>query len=202
MPLIFIKAPGLIMKAPSLIARACFWCAAALSMTEVRAREVAGVTMPAAVSGAGVNLQLNGMGVRREKVFFKAYVIALYLKKPTTDAQAAIRTNDAKSIVMTMLRDIGREMFIRAVESGISRNSGPVMPILRARLDLLEQALPDLRKGDVLELTWVPDTGTLVRGQGKTMTIPGKDFADALFAVWLGPNPVEVALKRALLGGE
>ena len=33
------------------------------------------------------------------------------------------------------------------------------------------------------------------------MTIPGKDFADALFAVWLGPNPVEVALKRALLGG-
>ncbi len=202
MPLIFSKAPGFIIKAPSLIAKACFCCATALSMTDVPAREVAGVTMPAVVSGAGVNLLLNGMGVRREKVFFKAYVIALYLEKPTTDAQTAIRTNDAKSVVMTMLRDIGREMFIHAVESGIIRNSGPVMPILRARLDLLEQALPDLRKGDVLELTWVPGTGTLVRGQGKTMIIPGKDFADALFAVWLGPNPVEVALKRALLGGE
>jgi hypothetical protein len=33
------------------------------------------------------------------------------------------------------------------------------------------------------------------------MTIPGKDFADALFSVWLGPNPVESALKRALLSG-
>ena len=190
------------MKAPGLIAKACFCCATVLGMTENPAREVAGITMPAVLSGAGVNLLLNGMGVRREKVFFKAYVIALYLEKPTADAQTAIQTNDAKCVVMTMLRDIGREMFIHAVESGIIRNSGPVMPILRARLDLLEQALPDLRKGDVLELTWVPDTGTLVRGQGRTMTIPGKDFADALFAVWLGPNPVEVALKRALLGGK
>jgi hypothetical protein len=40
-----------------------------------------------------------------------------------------------------------------------------------------------------------------VRGQGKSITIPGKDFADALFSVWLGPKPVEDALKRALLGG-
>jgi Chalcone isomerase-like len=190
------------MKAPGLLATACFCCAAALSMAEVPAREVAGVTMPAVVSGPGVNLMLNGMGVRREKVFFKAYVIALYLKTPTTDAETAIRTNDAKGVVMTMLRDIGRQMFIHAIESGIIRNSAPVMPMLRARLDLLEKALPDLRKGDVIELTWVPDTGTLVRGQGRTMTIPGKDFADALFAVWLGPNPVEVALKRALLGRE
>ena len=33
------------------------------------------------------------------------------------------------------------------------------------------------------------------------MTIAGKDFANALFSVWLGPNPVEKGLKRALLGG-
>ncbi|MGA2713580.1 MAG: chalcone isomerase family protein [Bryobacteraceae bacterium] len=33
------------------------------------------------------------------------------------------------------------------------------------------------------------------------MTIPGKDFADALLAVWLGQKPVEAALKRELLGG-
>jgi hypothetical protein len=87
------------------------------------------------------------------------------------------------------------------MESGIRRNSGPAMPTLRARLDLLEQAIPDFTKGDVLDLTWVPDVGTLVRGQGGTMTIPGKDFADALLAVWLGQKPVEAALKRELLGG-
>lgn len=29
----------------------------------------------------------------------------------------------------------------------------------------------------------------------------GKDFADALFSVWLGANPVQEDLKRALLKG-
>ncbi|MGD1070206.1 MAG: chalcone isomerase family protein [Bryobacteraceae bacterium] len=99
------------------------------------------------------------------------------------------------------LRDVGREVFAQAIESGVMRNSGPAMATLRIRLDVLEQAVPDLRKGDVLDLTWVPGAGTLVRGQGRTLTISGKDFADALFAVWLGPKPVEDALKRALLGG-
>jgi hypothetical protein len=141
------------------------------------------------------------MGVRHEMAFFKGYVIALYLEKPTTDAQIAIQADQAKRIVITMLRNVGREMFVQAIESGIMRNSGPVMPALRTRLDLLEQAVPDLKKGDVVDLTWVPGVGTLVRGQGRNMTIPGKDFADALFAVWLGPKPVEAPLKRALLGG-
>jgi hypothetical protein len=31
--------------------------------------------------------------------------------------------------------------------------------------------------------------------------IEGKDFADALFSVWLGPEPVQADLKTALLGG-
>jgi Chalcone isomerase-like len=39
-----------------------------------------------------------------------------------------------------------------------------------------------------------------VRGQGEEMPIPGKDFADALCSVWLGPDPVDRGLKRRLLG--
>ena len=31
-------------------------------------------------------------------------------------------------------------------------------------------------------------------------TIEGRDFADALFAVWLGPKPVQDDLKKALSG--
>jgi hypothetical protein len=100
------------------------------------------------------------MGVRREKVFFKAYVIALYLEEPTTDARVAIQTDEAKRVVITMLRDVGREMFVQAMEAGIRRNSAPAMPTLRARLDLLEQAIPDLTKGDVIDLTWVPGAGS------------------------------------------
>ena len=170
-------------------------------MTEIQAREVLGVTMPEVVNVAGGNLRLNGMGVRTEKVFFKAYVIALYLEKPTTDARVAIQTDETRRVVITMLRAVGRDTFVQAIESAFMRNSGSALSTLRARLDLLEHAVSDLGKGDVLDLTWVPGAGTVVRRQSRTITIPGKDFADAMFAIWLGPKPVEAALKRALLGG-
>jgi hypothetical protein len=75
------------------------------------------------------------------------------------------------------------------------------MPTLSGRLDLLEAALPALKKGNVLDFTYLPGVGTLVRGQGREMPIPGKDFADALFSVWLGPKPISEALKRQLLSG-
>jgi hypothetical protein len=157
--------------------------------------------MPEAVSAAGRELRLNGMGVFKEKTFFKVYVVGLYLEKPTADERSAITTDEAKRIVLVILRDVSRDMFVQAVETAIMRNSGLAMPVLRARLDLLEEALPALKKGNVLDFTYLPGTGTLMRGQGQAMTIQGKDFADALFSAWLGSKPVNASLKRKLLGG-
>jgi Chalcone isomerase-like len=188
------------MRVRGLIAPAAFWCGVGLSVAGDRAREESGVSMPEMVEVAGRDLQLNGMGVAKE-VFFKVYVAGLYLQDPTADARAAISTDRAKRIVLVMLRDVSRETFVKAVETGILRNSSRSIPSLRARLDLLEQALPALMKGNVLDFTYLPGGGTVVRGQGKEMTIPGKDFADALFSAWLGPRPVNAALKRKLLGG-
>jgi Chalcone isomerase-like len=165
------------------------------------AREASGISLPEVVKIHGRDLALNGMAVGKEKVFFDVYVIGLYLEARTSDALTAIKTDEEKRIVLTMLRDVSREKFVRAVEKGMMRNSGQEMPALRARLDLLEQALPALKKGNVLDFTYVPGTGTVVRGQGQELAIPGKDFADALFSAWLGPEPDSRALKRELLGG-
>ena len=187
------------MRVRGLIAVA-FWCDVALSVPADHAREESGVSMPEMVGVAGRELQLNGMGVFKEKALFKVYIAGLYLQEPTTNARAAINTDEAKRIVLVMLRDVSRETFVQAVETGILRNSSLAMPTLRARLDLLEQTLPALKNGNVLDFTYLPGAGTLVRGQGKEMTILGKDFADALFSAWLGTKPVNASLKRKLLG--
>ena len=180
---------------------AVFCCAVARSAAAVPERVVAGVRMPEVISVAGKDLRLNGMGLRKMDMLFDVYGVGLYLEKPTTDAQSAIMTDEAKRIDLVMLRDVSRKQFVQAVKEGILRNSGPAMPTLRARLDRLEEALPALKKGNVLDFTYLPGVGTLVRGQGREMTIPGKDFADALFSVWLGPKPTSVDLKRQLLSG-
>jgi hypothetical protein len=189
------------MNVRAFIASALLFSVAAVGTIELKHNTVSGVTMPEAVEVAGTQLKLNGLGVRREKLLFKTYVIGLYLEQSTTDAGTAIEADVPKRFVIRLLRDVNRETFVQAIESGIKRNSEQEMPTLRARLDLLEQALPDFSKGDVLSLTWVPGTGTVMQGKGRTLTIPGKDFADALFSVWLGSNPVQASLKRALLGG-
>ena len=174
-------------------------CAAGISGPG--AREVSGVSVPPTATVADKQLTLNGAGLRKEKALFKVYVVALYLEQPTSDASAAITSDQEKHVVLSMLRAVSHEQFVEALETAIVRNSSGVMPILRERLDLLQNALPPLDKGSVLSFTYLPGSGTTLRGQGQEMTIAGKDFADALLSAWLGPVPVSGALKLQLLGG-
>ena len=143
---------------------------------------------------------LNGAGIGTELIV-KVYVIGLYLQKKTTDAKASIATDQGKRIVMTMLREVSRKRFVQAVEKGMVRSSAPEMQRLRARLDVLEKALPALQKGDLIQFTYLPGVGTVVSGQGRELTIPGKDFSDALLSVWLGPKAGNSSLRAQLLRG-
>src|SRR3954451_18533623 len=164
------------------IASAAFVCAAAVSVAASDGRDLAGVTMPENVTISGSRLKLNGMGLGT-KGFIKVYVIALYLGRPTSDGRTAIKADEVKRIVLTMLRDVSREKFVQAVEKDMMHNPGVPMAALRRRLDLLESVLPALKRGNILVSTHLPVRGTLVRGQGREITIPGKNFADALFSI-------------------
>jgi hypothetical protein len=162
---------------------------------------LADAQMPAAVTTEGKVLALNGTGVGT-KIRVHVYLIGLYLEKKTTDPGTAITSDETKRIALIMLRNVSRQQFVSAVEKGMVRNSNVPMPTLRSRLDRLEQALPALKKGNLLDFTYVPGAGTVVRGQGRELKIPGRDFAEALFSVWLGPHADGSSLRHDLLGGD
>jgi hypothetical protein len=166
----------------------------------VHARDLIGVNMPEVIRIAARELRLNGMGIGTELSIFKVYVVGLYLEGKTADPQSAIGSDQAKRIALTLLRDVSRERFVQAVEKGMTLNSGVSMSSLRGRLDTLERALPALQRGNVIDFTYLPGTGTVVRGQGRELTIPGKDFSDALLSVWLGPKAANRSLRYSLLG--
>jgi hypothetical protein len=47
----------------------------------------------------------------------------------------------------------------------------------------------------------VPQRGTTLTLNGVDLgTIPGADFARAVFSIWLGERPIDRGFKRALLG--
>jgi hypothetical protein len=187
-------------KGRAILAVATIGCSLIHSVATVCARDLAGANMPEVVSAGGRVLALNGTGVGT-KILVHVYVIGLYLERKTTDARTAITSNEAKRMALILLRNVSRQQFVQAVEKGMMRNSGLPMPRLRARLDLLEQALPALAKGDRLDFTYLPGVGTVVRGHGRELTIPGQDFAEALFSVWLGPQAESRTLRQDLLGG-
>jgi hypothetical protein len=173
--------------------------ACALAAIPAAAKEREGVVAPPVIEVGGKQLHLMGMGLRK-KLWFKVYIASFYLEQVTDDAAAAVAADEVKRVEMHMLRDLERGKITEAVEAGFEKNSGPQMPQLRQRLDAFLKAIPDLKAGEVIAVTYFPGRGTVIKaGSGEEISLPGKDFADALFSVWLGRSPVDDELKNEMM---
>jgi Chalcone isomerase-like len=172
----------------------------ALSAAIALAGEVAGVKMPDSATIEGKTLKLNGIGLRK-KMMFKVYVAGLYVEAPSKDPATVISADSVKSIRLHILRGLSGSQIGEAISDGFHHNSKAQMGALSERLQKLNGMFPAVVEGDQIVLTYVPGKGTMVSAKGQDKgVIEGKDFADALFAVWLGAIPVQDDLKAALLG--
>ena len=170
-----------------------------------RAAEVEGVNLADKVQVSGTELTLNGAGVRT-RVFFKVYVGALYLQKKAGSTDAVLGDAGAKRIAMHMLRDLEAEQLFSALNEGLKKNHAPdQLARLEPQVKQLEgifNAVKAAKKGDVILLDYLPGAGTrvTVRGDDKG-TSTGEDFNRALLRIWLGEQPADASLKKAMLGG-
>lgn len=164
------------------------------------ARSVAGVSFPDTVSVGGTELRLNGAGVRK-KLFIQVYVGGLYVARPSTDAAAVVAADAPKRVRMVFLRSVDRKKIMETYREGFQNNSaGPALPGLLAKLDRIAPAIADMRRGGEMFVTYEPGKGTTVASAGGgSVTVEGKDFADAMFRNWLGATPADADLKKAFL---
>jgi hypothetical protein len=165
------------------------------------AKEKFNVKMDDTVEVGGKTLKLNGMGLR-QKFIVRVYVAGLYVENPSKDPQKLIAADEDKSVQLKMLRALEKKLVADSIAAGFEKNSGKGLPALRERLDKLTAGLKDLKEGELFTLTYLPGKGTTVKGAASEQNIPGKDFADALFSVWLGADPVDLGLKRGMLGDD
>jgi hypothetical protein len=163
------------------------------------AKEREGVVAPPTIEAGGKTLHLMGMGLRK-KFIFKVYLASLYVENPIPDSQQLLNSDQIKRVEMHMLRDLERGKIIEAVQEGFEKNNAPEMPRLQARLDRFLKTIPDLKSGQTIVITYYPSRGTVIKaGNGEEIAIDGKDFADALFSVWLGNHPVDDDLKGEMM---
>jgi hypothetical protein len=164
------------------------------------AREAHGVKLDDTVQVGGKELKLNGAGLRR-KFIFNVYVAGLYLEAASSDAGKILAADAPRVVKMHMVRDLSKEDISKALREGFEANAGAALPTLQPKLDTFIAAIPAVKNGDVLTLSYVPGKGTTVTSKtGQEVTVEGKDFADALFSIFIGAKPVDGGLKDGMLG--
>jgi hypothetical protein len=162
----------------------------------------AGVTMPDRVTVAGQPLVLNGMGLREATLGIDVYVAGLYVQHPTSDPAALIDARQPKQLVLKFVHDVDHEKIVKAWHEGFAKSATVPMSQLRPYIAQLDAWTPSFSEGDTLTFTYVPGSGVTVAVNGVTRgAIADPDFAQSLFAIWLGPRPPSGDLKRGLLRG-
>lgn len=164
--------------------------ALALFAGTAQARAVAGVRLPDAISLQGKELLLEHMELKK-KLIFEVYVWGLYLEQKPDSTQEAIDFQGPKQLQLHFRRSINRDQLIEAFRGFLSHCSAMRSPEMKRYSEQLVQSLRAVRKGDKLLITYLPDKGLLISGEAsRGAMIPGKAFADALFAGWLQENPI------------
>lgn len=172
----------------------------ALSILNLQAGSLAGVTLPDTVLVGGKTLVLNGMGVRT-KYMVKVYVAGLYLAQKSSDPDAIIKADSPKQIVMKFVHGASKSQMTDAFDESFRNNTPQAMNTMKPDIDHLLAALDPVKDGDETVFTCLPGTGTTFAMNGKDkLTIAGPAFGQVLFSVWLGPKPPNADLKKGMLG--
>jgi hypothetical protein len=168
-----------------------------------QAKQCVGVSMPEQLSIDGKELRLNGMGLREATVLgIDVYVAGLYLEQRSSDASKIIGSESVKHVRLSLLRDVSREDLADQLGQYFRHAAGKDYDKLKARFERMASWLPTLREHDTFSVTYRPGAGLEVRHGSKSLgTIPGADYARAIFGIWLGNKPPNQGLKTGMLGG-
>lgn len=153
----------------------------------------------------GQALQLNGVGMR-SVAWLKGYLTALYLPRKARGADEVLAMRGPKRLQMRMLQEVSTQEFVKAFDKGVKRNTPEAdLPALAERMqqfDAIVGALGKVRKGDVVDLDFVPGQGLLFSYNGRRQgpPLPGDDFYAALLRIFIGERPAQAELKAGLLG--
>jgi hypothetical protein len=140
---------------------------------------------------------------RAVKKFLTFRVVTVELYTLGTVAAENVLEDVSKKIVVNYHVNIPKHELDRATIKGIERNvNTQELKKLFDRVEQINSYYPSVKAADQIIITYLPQVGTRVDVNGTFKGIvPGKDFAKAFFAIWIGENPVDKQAKRQLLGG-
>ena len=128
----------------------------------------------------------------------KVYVAGLYLEQKSSDANAIIKADAPKRIVLRFAHSASKNQMTDAFTESFNDNTPDAMKTMKPDIDKLLGAIDAVKVGDQMIFTYVPGSGTTFAQNGQDkVTIPGAAFGQVMFSVWLGPKPpTQIARKN------
>jgi len=173
-----------------------------LAASPCPALEIGGAGLPDTLSVDGKDLVLNGAGLRK-KLFIKVYAMGLYLPEKTGDARRIIEADEPMAARMHFIYNgVSAKDIVDAWNEGFVKSTGGNLGPIQDRIQTFNGYFSGEAKTDeVYDFVYIPGKGVQTILGGKDMgTIPGLDFKQALFGIWLGDEPPDSGLKKGMLG--
>jgi len=164
--------------------------------------QVGAVTLPNTVNFGGEELALNGAGVRKKAMVLKLYSGGLYLATPSSDANNVINSGDAMAIKLHITsRFVSSDAMKDAVADGFDASMDGNTSALSSEIEKFVSFFnEEIVEDNIFDISYQGDLGVVVYKDGTELgSIAGFDFKKALFGIWLGNDPADKKLKKAML---
>ena len=167
----------------------------------LQAKEVSGVQLEDSVTLNEQTLVLNGAGVR-SKFFIDLYVGSLYVPN-IIDNTAAVLSADNTAVRLNITSSmITAEKMADAINEGFDdATDGNTAPIQNQIDQFMGLFSDEIIEGDQFTLLASKELGVTAFKNGTAQaTITSEPFRQALLKIWLGDEPAQKSLKKAMLG--
>jgi hypothetical protein len=166
------------------------------------AEEVDGVQMPVTLQVVGKTLHLNGHGLRTYSILgIHIYAASLYLEHLSSNPEAIIQSPETKLIMVRFEHDVSSDQARDSWKTALENNCIAPCYLDPADVQRFLAQVPAMHVGDNFNLLF-ENGGAIVSVNGHQIgTIPRRQFAEAILATFLGPNPASPRLKQELLRG-
>ncbi len=151
-----------------------------------------------------------GVGQRSMFIIGTVYYASLWVPQELKgkSAKEIIEADEPCAVILSIdSRLITSEKFIKATREGFAKAAASGYATNKSEAFLARFSAIQIGRGDTFYLYYTPKVGlsasykSKATGETKNMGVTaGLDFKKALFAIWLGPNPVQESLKRGMLG--
>jgi hypothetical protein len=167
--------------------------------TPVNAARVEGVVFDDSFKIHDKTLTIRGVGLLRYMVFIKAYVGAFYMDQNHQTRQ--VFDDVPKRLELEYFHAIPASDFAKSTRIMIEKNvTSDQFKKIFPQLEQINALYRDVQPGDRYAATYMPGMGTELALNGKPLGIvPGLEFANAYFSIWLGEHPIDKGFRDHLL---